>query len=92
MPNLILDCLNAHADIKPLTSFAIYKLIKKAIQQAELPLVKVLVEDTGLDFSQGQFRYLLHQMVVAQATKERDKFLEQGEEMSTFDSPSSQAK
>ena len=54
--------------------------------------MKVLVEDTGLDFSQGQFRYLLHQMVVAQATKERDKFLEEGEEMSTFDSPSTQAK
>ena len=31
-------------------------------------------------------------MVVAQATKERDKFLEEGEEMSTFDSPSTQAK
>ena len=43
-----------------------------------MPLVKVLIEETGLDFTQAQFKYMIHQMIIQQGTIEKNRYVEDG--------------
>ena len=46
-----------------------------------MPLIKLLVEDIGLDFNQMQFKHMVHQMMIQQGTVEKNRYLEDGIEM-----------
>ena len=43
-----------------------------------MPLVKVIIEETGLDFTQAQFKYMIHQMIIQQGTIEKNRCVEDG--------------
>ena len=46
-----------------------------------MPLIKLLVEEIGLDFNQTQFKHMVHQMMIQQGTVEKNRYLEDGIEM-----------
>ena len=63
--------LEANPAVKPYFSYNLFKLCKRAILEADMALLRTLVEDVELDFNQGQFKSLVTQLVVQQGWKDQ---------------------
>ena len=67
----LLELLEENAQVKKYLSFNLLKLCRRAIKEVDLPLLKTLVEQVGIDFNQGQFKSLVTQLVVQESWKEQ---------------------
>ena len=52
-PTELVTILGEANSMKPYLSFALFKVLRKALTQNDLALIKVLVEQSGIDFTQA---------------------------------------
>lgn len=69
----LIGILNMCIPIKKYFSWNLLKLVRRAIQEVDLNLLKTLVEHVQLDFRQGQFKSLVTQIVVQQGWKDQQR-------------------
>ena len=60
----LIAILNVCLPVKKYLTFNLLKLIRRAIKEVDLDLLKALVEDLQIDFRQEHFRSLVMQLVV----------------------------